>query len=209
MSDGKRIARIALLCFAALLLFPAPVLAHKVFLFAWVEDQTVLVDAYFSKSRKVRHGTIRVETADGELLLTGETDDNGAFAFPVPRKTDLHLFLDAGTGHKGAYVLTADELPGVAGEVEAPAASGPAAAAKPAQPQAPAVADPAATAETTAALTRLSGQLAGIDRRLAALERAVAESRREQEPGIPEIVGGIGWILGIMGLFLYARGRRR
>ena len=49
---------------------------------------------------------------------------------------------------------------------------------------------------------------AQLDAHLSPLRRQLAEMRSE-EPGLREIVGGMGWLLGLGGLGLYFRSRRR
>ena len=73
---------------------PSPALAHKVYLFAWVEGDTVLVDAYFSKSKRVMGGKIEVMDSTGQKLLEGTTDDKGRFSFKIPKKDDLFIYAE-------------------------------------------------------------------------------------------------------------------
>ena len=69
------------LLFTAMIQTPA--LAHRVNIFAYVEDSDVLVECAFSRSNPVRQGLITVfDAADGEELLKGKTDDQGFSAFP-------------------------------------------------------------------------------------------------------------------------------
>jgi nickel transport protein len=38
--------------------------------------------------------------------------------------------------------------------------------------------------------------------------RALAETEDDRTPGLREIVGGLGWIVGILGLIIIVRGRK-
>jgi len=47
-----------------------------------------------------------------------------------------------------------------------------------------------------------------LDSRLRPIARSIAKMQEERGPGFTEIVGGIGYIFGIMGLLLYFRSRK-
>lgn len=49
--------------------------------------------------------------------------------------------------------------------------------------------------------------VAALDAKLAPLKRDLA-AQRNAGPGLTEIIGGIGWLLGLAGMGLYFRGRR-
>ena len=49
-----------------------------------------------------------------------------------------------------------------------------------------------------------------LDTKLEALQDSMLELEKQmRKPGIPEILGGIGWIIGIAGAFLWGASRRR
>ncbi len=87
-----------------------PAWAHKVNLFAYVEGGTVFTESYFPDGRKVEGGTVEVRDASGAKLLEGKTDSQGLFSFPLPKKQDLSITLDATMGHKNSFVLKKSEM---------------------------------------------------------------------------------------------------
>lgn len=181
------------------------VFAHQVYLFAWVEGDTVYTESYFGGKRKVAGGTIHVYGPSSRELLTGRTDDQGAFSFPVPQRTDLRIVLDASMGHRAEFVLKADELPG-----------SPAPGADKAAPHKDSwVSDKNATGEVVPGSTAVSVEEmrcmveSALDQRLKPITRSLARLEHEQGPGLTEILGGVGYILGLMGVYLYGRSRNR
>lgn len=48
-----------------------------------------------------------------------------------------------------------------------------------------------------------------IDLRLKPIYRSLADAKREEGPSVTNIIGGIGFIIGIMGLVLYVRSRKK
>jgi len=212
--------RLAGLALAAVLAFPSSALAHRVNLFAYVDNGKVVADCFYSKSRKVNHGQVIVtDLATGEELLRGTTDENGAFSFPIPDKAraaghGLKLTLIAGEGHQNEAEIAASEYgpaPASAPAAPAPAAVAPAAPAPAPAAAAPTAAAPAATAAPAgtpdeAALARIVEQ--AVQRQLAPVKRMLAQAQ-ESGPGVLEIVGGIGYIFGLFGVAAFMASRKK
>lgn len=189
---------------AALILLLAPVaLAHKVTVFAWVEGDTVHTESKFSGGRPAREARIEVYDAAGELLLEGRTDDQGYFAFQPPHAEALRVVLVAGAGHRNEWRVAAEEFAG-----RDPAQSPAAPSAPPAgdAPQAPAR---DRNAETVSVSKReLQGLIeAALDKKLTPIERRLGAM--SDGPSLTDIVGGIGYIIGLVGLAAYFQSRRK
>lgn len=84
--------------------------AHKVNLFAYVEGDTVYTESYFPDGKKVEGGTIEVLDANGRKMLEGKTDAQGMFHFPLPKKEDLTITIDATMGHKNRFLLKQTDM---------------------------------------------------------------------------------------------------
>ena len=84
--------------------------AHKVNVFAYVEDGKVFCESYFPDGRPVEGGTIEVKDASGKVLVTGKTDKQGLFEFKQPAPQDLTIVIIASMGHKNTYLLKKDEM---------------------------------------------------------------------------------------------------
>jgi len=188
--------------FLILALAPALAVAHRVNIFAHVEGGDIVVECSYSKSKRVKHGRIEVRDAvSQDLLLQGETDENGLFRFPVPAAarqagSGLRILLQAGEGHKNEWTVEASEF--MSGSTTAAVSDTPA-------PTPTAQAVPASTPHT--GLTRADLEEV-LDARLAPIKRAALE-QSEADPGLREIVGGIGWIFGLIGVAAYFKSRTR
>ncbi|KIH76312.1 nickel transport protein [Geoalkalibacter ferrihydriticus] len=88
-----------------LVLTSTSVWAHGMSIFAYVDNQVVYTESYFSNGQAVRQGRVLVFDSERNPLLEGETDDEGLFDFPVPKIDDLTLVIEAGMGHKAVFVL--------------------------------------------------------------------------------------------------------
>jgi len=89
-----------MLIFALLFISHSSALAHKVYIYAWLEGDTVYTESYFGAKKKVKQGLVRVFDLTGKKLLEGRTDEQGQFVFKPPSLIDLRLEVEAGMGHK-------------------------------------------------------------------------------------------------------------
>jgi len=195
------------LLLAVSLLTHSTCLAHRVNVFAYVDGGEIAVECGYSKSKPVNRGSIEVlDQTSGEVLLRGTTDEEGRFRFPVPEATrtsgnGLRIVLIAGEGHRNEWIVEASEYTGAA------PASTPVAVPEGLKDGNPNVAErPAAGGLTRTDVEEVVN--AALDAKLAPIKRAVLE-RPEDGPGLKEIVGGIGWIFGLVGIAAYFKGRPR
>lgn len=181
---------------AAFLCLAAAAHAHKVNIFAFVDGNSVVTDSGYSRSKRVHDGVVEVyDVTTGAMLLSGQTDQNGKFDFVIPaeargNKADLLLRLKAGTGHQAEWVVKYEEYG---------AAKGPFAADKEEHGHT-AVAKPQGKVEASEVEAIVRRELEPVKRMLADLS--------QPGPGVTEIVGGIGYILGIFGIVAYMKSRK-
>ena len=173
--------------------------AHNLSVFAWVEGDTVHVESKFSGGRRPRAAKIAVYGPNDLKLLEGITDNNGAFQFTVPQRTDLKIVLSAGMGHQGQWTVSQAELDGndTASHTHAPPQSG----------TTPQPSDPGLVRELTAAQVEAMVQRS-LEKELAPIKRMLADKQRDQT-SLKDVLGGIGYILGLVGLATYLRFRKQ
>jgi nickel transport protein len=175
----RRLISLVSLIVLLLLCFSAPAFAHKVYLYAWVEGNTVYTESYFSGGVKVNNGLIQVFDPAGKKLLEGHTNAKGEFSF------------------RSEYILKADEL---GGSSASETGNKPAVDVTKTEPSAPVQVN----ADEIRKIVDES-----LDSRLRPIARSIARLQEEKGPGFTEIIGGIGYIFGIMGLLLYFRNRKK
>ncbi len=168
--------------------------AHKVNIFAYVEGDTVYTESYFPDGTKVKEGVVQVYDSEGTKLLEGKPDENGEFNFKPPRKDNLKIVLLTSMGHKNTYTLSADELPDII------------------------VAEKPEKAEPKESKIKETPQVhldqikriidTSLDEKLKPIMRELA---RAQQKGVSftEVIGGIGYVFGIMGIILYFASKKR
>lgn len=166
-----------------LIVFAGPATAHGLRLFARVEGQAVSGYAFFVGGG--RPSGIAWSARIGEkALAAGQTDEQGAFAFTVPEPVAaaVTISIDTGDGHVAALALAPARFGGAA------AASAPASGAS---------AEEAGTPDIEAAVAR---QVAPL------LERIEAMDSRLR---MTDILSGLFLIIGLAGMALWARSKRR
>ncbi|PNU19124.1 hypothetical protein C2E25_14095 [Geothermobacter hydrogeniphilus] len=105
-----RIAKLLIFTLLLSLMTAGPALAHKVNLFAYVEDGKIFTESYFPDGRKVKQGTVEIRDSSDRLLTTGTTDDQGLFNCPIPKVDNLTIIIKASMGHKNSYRLKKAEV---------------------------------------------------------------------------------------------------
>ncbi|MGW8193228.1 MAG: hypothetical protein ACWGOX_03100 [Desulforhopalus sp.] len=195
------------LLFGTLLLLAIshPCYGHKVRIFAWEEGPDIVTESKFSGGRAARNVTVSVvDSATGEQLLSGNTDDQGMFRFAKPQTEapSLEIIVDGGDGHKGSWEHTLEEPP--PDSSPRPAATGNKTLPVEGQPEA---GIPAATAAPlqTVDTEQLAILIEGImEKKLAPIRRQLAENA-EKGPSLQDILGGLGYIFGLAGIGAYFR----
>jgi len=183
---------VLMLFFASILIISSnsPALAHKVTIFAWVEGDSVFIESKFVGGRKATGAQVLVFDREGNQLLEGKTNNKGEFSFKIPKLTDLRIVLNAGMGHKAEWRIPESEIK-EAGGVSEEKRTG----------KSPQLIDAALSKQEIKELIEES-----LDRKLRPIMKMMAESKSEG-PSITEILGGIGYIFGILGVALYFRNR--
>jgi nickel transport protein len=194
---------LSLLCLVAalMLLAAGAALAHRVNVFAWVEGDLVFVECKYPDGTKVHEGVIRVLDSAGKELLSGKTNDKGEFSFKVPKQDDLTIVLEAGMGHRGDWPLSRQDLAPAGEEPKPGPAAAPQASPKNEAPS-PAAAEPAAGPASPPPAGIDQAIEKALDKKLAPVMKMLAEMH-EQKVRLTDVLGGIGYIIGLVGVAAY------
>lgn len=200
----KWVAR-ALIVAAVTAAAASPAHAHKLKVFATAVGGRIEGTVYFVGGGPARGARILVESADGTLIEALNADDSGAFAFTASMRADHIIKTDSADGHAARTIIPASVLPATlplpASEPgmtapEVPEARSPAPS-QPAPSQGGAPLDTAAL--QTAVAQVVAQQIRPLQEQLNAFEDQVR---------LRDVVGGLGYILGLFGLFAWLRARR-
>lgn len=162
------------------LLLPAqPAFAHRFKCFASAEGQTISGYCWMAGGVRPKDVPLLVHGPQGETVLKTATGQDGTFTFTAKHRMDHHIIAET-MGHRAEWVIKAAELP----------AALPAGSATVADAAAPA---PAAPAMATEAMIE-----AAVARQISPLREELASF--QDEVRIKDILGGLGWIVGLFGL---------
>ncbi len=192
---------ILIFIFLIIIMTNISVFAHKVIIFAYVEGDIVYTESYFSDGKKCMDSKIEVFDNQGNKLLEGLTDEEGMFSFEIPSEDviggDLKLVLTASMGHRAEYIIRADELGDIKGLVE-----------EKVEEPASAVSPEVFSFDLKEIQSIIEDTL---DEKLKPIMREMREIKKSQEDRISptEIIGGIGYIIGIFGIVAYFLSRKR
>lgn len=203
----KRIALIQII-FVSLLIFAVstPSFAHKVRIFAWEEGGIIMTESKFSGGKPAKYSLVSVvDSASGQELLSGKTDMEGMFSFPLPslNTKELEIIVNGGDGHKNSWKFTLEEPQSSTSQLPLPV------------PEKQQI-EPGKTVEkatdkslATVTLDELNRLLEStIDKKLAPIRRTLAENS-EKGPTLQDILGGIGYIFGLAGIAAYVQSRKK
>jgi nickel transport protein len=222
---------------AALCVAATPVWSHRVNVFAYAEADSVRTESYFADGRKCSSATVSLLDASGQSLASAPTDDQGLACLPVPRlppeeRSDLRVVLEASMGHRAEYALAASEIwPGSVPGITRSDEAGPGASSASMGATATGIGESSASMGATATGTGESSASMGatatgigassasvgatatgtretLGQQLALLTQAVRDLQREhQRASVRDVIGGVGYILGILGIYYYLKGR--
>jgi nickel transport protein len=97
-------------CFFLSVVMVLPAYAHKVNIFAYVEDGRIYTESYFPDGKPVDGGTIEVLDSGNQKVAEGVTDKDGKCSLPIPKRDDLTIVINASMGHKNSYLLKKSDL---------------------------------------------------------------------------------------------------
>jgi nickel transport protein len=197
--------RPARLLLVLLLACAGPASAHKLLMFAAADGAHIDGEVFFAGGGKAAGVPVSVTDAAGKVLAELRSGPDGRFSYTAEAPTAHHLVAMTPDGHRAEWRVGAEEL----------AAALPAAAAEEA---------PAALADDQGAVGADAAEKAGAPAEptldpalLAAIEQAVAHQVRplreeaaaaRHAAGFRDVLGGIGYIVGLAGLGLWWQSRK-
>ena len=206
------LSRVAAGCLAVLILMVLlnvpPALAHRVSIFVWVQGDTVHTQSKFMGGKRPDQALIEVFDKTGNLLLKGETDAEGLFSFKTPKMSDMQIVLTAGMGHRAVWTLSREDFQ----ETNIESANDPGLNAV--SPEKSNAFDPKMSKTHRSPENGLSAAEvttlieSTLDRKLKPLMDRIT-ALNENRISLSDILGGIGYIVGLVGLAAYMQYRRK
>jgi nickel transport protein len=159
--------------------FAEPAAAHKLFVFATVRAKMIEGQVYHQGGDPAPDIRVAIIGPEETALEETRTDQDGRFRFEPRWRIDYRLAADAGFGHRAEFTVPVAELPADLPSYD----SG----------------DPLVPGSPT--------ELEALNQQIAALRRDL--DRWKAQLRMQDILGGVGYILGLMGLVSYLLGKRK
>lgn len=185
-------------------------LAHRAMIFAWVDGDTIHTQCKLSGGKKVKGGDVIVFDPEDVLLLEGKTDENGMFSFRIPQRTELKIVLKASMGHQAEWTIRSEEFMATDPENNTSETVKAASVDKNLDPKGVETNEKASELKNEGLEKEKIKKIidASLDRKLAPVMDMMTKTYN-QGPGLTEIMGGIGYIVGLVGIALYFSNRRK
>jgi nickel transport protein len=187
-----------LLALAAVALLAGPAAAHKLIVFASAEGATIHGKAYFQGGAPARGLAVTAFDPQGAELARTTTDEQGEFTLTAEFRCDYRLVVETLDGHGAEFPLQAEQLPAdlpPRGETAAP----PHPQGEHSHPHA-GHSHPHPPVEPSEQLRALRADVAALQEQL---------TQYENRTRLRDVLGGIGYILGLAGIAFYFLGVRR
>ena len=169
--------------------------AHDLHLFAAVEGKNITGYTYYHGDVRVPDVEIKVYAPQEKLLGQITTDDNGEFKFALSYKCEHTVVAVSLDGHRATSVIKAEDLPDDLPAYHASTVE--------AYPE-------AKTPKANLTLSETQLKII-VDEAVAKQVRPLREQleRYENKVRLRDIVGGIGFIVGLAGVSFYFAGKRK
>jgi len=180
------------------IVYPATIAtAHKLNVFAYSEDSSIRGEAYFNDGAPARNCEVLIKAeGDGSVMGRGRTDEDGNFAVnidPSNRKF-VTVLVDGGMGHLGRVNIALSSFDNSTD-----------------------ISDPNSTDKVTLEEEQIENQIVALgEKEIASIVKSVLRSEIEPlraeiiqlrkefaKPGFNQIMGGIGYIFGLIGVALW------
>jgi nickel transport protein len=181
---------------ASLFVWALPSWAHGINLFATVEGTSIQGTLLYADGTPAANAPVIAYAPDGDVIAEVITDDTGRFVFEARVRVRHRLVGDAGQGHRGLFTIAAEDLPTSLPEPGAPNIEPVAEVAPIAVPPVDAGALPA---DFDARLE------AAVARQLRPLREQI--DRYEHSIRIRDVMGGIGYLFGLVGIVVLLKHR--
>lgn len=182
-----------------------PAWAHKFRIFATAQGTQIKGYAYFSGGDRPNGATIELVDPSGAVIDTAITDERGRFALPLTKR-ETYVLRSKVDGHMAQWTIKASEEPPAVPDTGVEAAQNAAAGLSEGTQSAAAAASPKAAGIVLSQRDLDAVVEAAVARQVAPLREQI--DSYENSTRLHDVLGGIGWLVGVLGCYAWWRGRK-
>ena len=172
--------------------------AHKANVFAYVENDKIVAEGYFSGKAKAVDCAIQFFDVNGSKIHEGKTDSNGIYSVKIadlPKISgDVKVIISSSDGHKADFTIKSRDL-------NQSAAEAPSEIARDSAPNQNVIAQ--SPMQDHIFLKKTIEDI--VDARV----RKLLAEQKDKGPTVVEIIGGVGWIFGMVGMWAYFKPKKQ
>jgi len=173
--------------------------AHRVNIFTQTQGDKIVCQCFYNDGKPVHDQGIQVRTSNGTVIAEGKTDDEGMYSFAPSVREDLKIVLNAGMGHTAETTVKKENLPEIKKKTIVQTAKQPA-------PAVEKIKVPEQGSDLNEEqLRRIIEEV--VDEKLRPVTELIHKQQRSYS--LTTIIGGIGYIVGIFGLFMFLMSRKK
>lgn len=163
--------------------------AHKINLFTYKEGNKIFVEGYFQDGTPCKNSVVEIYNEKGEKITEGKTDSEGIYSFEIPDVEKIKIALIADMGHKTETEMELKKKAEEKKEIK-----------KGEKKIEKFETKPIIDENEVRKIVEES-----VEKVINPVLKEIEKER--QKIRITDILGGIGYIFGILGIFLYFRRR--
>ncbi len=185
---------ILLSLFFLILVWPVIALAHRVNIFAYIEDHQIKGEVYFSDGTPAKNAKVQILPISGSKILAQTlTDKKGQFNIKLPtnlKEKALRIIALAEMGHRAEIKLVSSQQQKIDRSKEIPNSS--------------------VSVSTLSQREIISLIDQELEKKLQPIRSLLKEIiQRLEKPSFCQIIGGIGYIFGIFGIIAWVSSRKK
>lgn len=165
--------------------------SHKINVFTYKEGNKIFVEGYFSDGKPVKNSPIEVYNSKEEKIIEGKTDENGIFSFDIPDTPKIKIVLIADSGHRAETFMEIEKEEKIEKKVEK----------KEEKPKE--IRKEEIKGMDEEEMKKIVEEV--IEKKMNDFLREYRKDKEKEK--FKDITGGIGYIFGIIGIYLYFKGR--
>lgn len=184
-----------LLVLIQLLIYSNDSYAHKVSAYAYREGDKIIGECYFVDGSPCKNSKVEVYDSRGKKITETTTDEKGRFNFKTSETGELKIVIPAGEGHRAEYTLEAVKKPE---KKEVKKQETVKETQKHELPQA---------SINREEIKQIIDE--AMDAKLQGLRSELMDLRKQMDKiSIRDIIGGIGYILGVWGIIMFIKRKK-